>query len=58
MVGGTGLTLSGPAFFDIAALADRPKSGNIAGRVTFAKQQAVGRKPLPEGLKTPVPFVS
>jgi len=29
MMGGTGLTLSGPAFFDIAALADRPKGGNI-----------------------------
>jgi hypothetical protein len=32
MMEGTGLTSSDPAFFDIAALADRTESGNMVGR--------------------------
>ncbi|MBE1504175.1 hypothetical protein H4W29_001356 [Rhizobium viscosum] len=38
MMEGTGLTLSGPAFFDSVALADRATSGNMVGRFTFTKQ--------------------
>jgi hypothetical protein len=62
MMEGTGLTSSDPAFFDIAALADRATSGNQIGRADqssdFGKAVDHGRNALLEGLKTCAPFVS